>query len=82
MENKIILKYKDNCHNMAIIEETECLAYYGAKYKQKAFVLKLYATYDDNMLYNLTMHETLKEATDKLKTFSLGTFKLITGGEE
>lgn len=80
MENKIILKYEDDCHNMATIEEIECLAYYGAKYKQKAFVLKLYATYDDNMLYHLTMHETLNDATDKLKTFSLGTFKLITEG--
>lgn len=46
----------------------------GAKEKTTLFRLNLMAAYDSNFLYHVSCYETLKDAIDKLRGFSCGTF--------
>lgn len=73
-----IKRYFDNFGNMATIEQTQILPYKESPTKQQAHILKIYATYDHNKLYYCSIYETEQEATNKLNTFSCGTFKNCT----
>lgn len=67
-------EYRDDFNNKAIIQTKKILPYEGAKEKVTAFILKCYSIYD-NVMYFLSIYGTLKDAEQKLATFSCGTFK-------
>jgi hypothetical protein len=67
--------YYDDFENMAVIRKRKILPDSTAHIKYTAYTLSLYAMYGSNMLYHLSTHETIEDAENKLKTFSLGTFK-------
>lgn len=68
--------YHDDFGNTATITEKYILPYKGAKETQRSFVLSLTADYDNNFLYFLSVYETMREATDKLKELSCNTWKI------
>ena len=65
----------DDFGNMATITTKMVLPYNGSKQKEKAYILSLYAMYDDNMMYHLSMHESYNDVVKELERFSCGTFK-------
>lgn len=71
----MIYYFKDNFGNTAKIETVEILPYKGAKKKIKSFRLCLFADYDRNFLYFVSVYDNQQEAIEKLKSFSCGTFK-------
>ena len=68
-------KFYDNYGNMARITERMVLPYENAKQRKKAYVLSLYAMYDNGMMYHLSMYDNLDDVMRKLEMFSNGTFK-------
>lgn len=70
----VIKTFHDDYGNIATIEKWETLPYRGAKEKTTLFRLNLMAAYDSNFLYHVSCYETLKDAIDKLRGFSCGTF--------
>lgn len=73
----VVRKLKDDFGNSAIIEKIMCIPYKDAPKKEKAYRLRLTADYDNNMTYYVSIYQTLSEATNKLKEFSVGTFKEV-----
>lgn len=73
--------YFDKFSNMATITTKKMLPYEGTRVRQQSFVLKVYALYDKNFLYFLSVYETEAEALKKLSEFSCGTFKREKGGK-
>lgn len=71
--------YKDDFENMAMIEKIKTLPYKDAPRKETAYRLILCSLYDDNKPYFLSLYESLKAATEKLKEFSCNTWKEIEG---
>lgn len=67
--------FEDDYENKALIEKSEGFPYKGATEKVEQFTLSLYATYDNNKMYFLSVYETEEDAMEKLKDFSCGTFK-------
>ena len=69
------MKLTDNYGNSATIEKVMTLPYKGAKTRVEAYILKLFADYDNGFNYHVSMHESLEDAKQKLSKFSCGTFK-------
>lgn len=61
----VISKWKDNYGNEATIEEVLHIPYRGAK-RQKGYKLSLYAGYDDDFCFWVSMHESPEKAKEKL----------------
>ena len=74
---KTIKTLHDNFGNTGIIEELEIYPYRGAKKKEKAFRLILSSDYDNNIIYHISIYETLEDVENKLEDLSCGTFKEI-----
>lgn len=65
----------DDYGNRAEVEEVVTLPYRNAPSKQKCYRLSLYAEYDNDFLYFVSMYGTEREVADELKCFSCGTWK-------
>jgi hypothetical protein len=61
--------------NTATITEKYILPYKGAMQKTKGYVLTLTADYDDNMVYFVSIYESIDKAMEELNSFSCGTWK-------
>ena len=82
MSNKIEGKRKNNMRhfkdafgNSATIEEREMLPSKRSNSLEKAYILSLYADYDDHFLYYRAVYETEEIAMERLKLHSCGSFK-------
>lgn len=73
----IVKRFRDDFGNLALIEKVNTFAYNGAPKKTEGYRLMLFAEYDDNFLYHVSVYETLEEAENKLKCFSCDTWKEI-----
>ena len=62
--------YFDNFGNKAEIEKVKILPYNGADKKVNGYRLTLSAMYDDDFVYHVSVHESLAEAENKMRTFS------------
>lgn len=71
----VYYKFYDDFGNMATITERMVLPYNGSKRREKAYVLSLYAMYDNGMMYHLSMYDNLTDVFNELKHFSCGTFQ-------
>lgn len=76
-DGKIFKVYKDIFGNTATIKQGKGLPYREAASKVDEFILTLYATYDNNKVYYLSIFESLEDAENKLKSFSCGEFEEV-----
>ena len=67
--------FNDKFENTATIAEITHKPYSTATHTEKGYVLTLYANYDNNRIYFVSIYESESEALKKLSTFSCGTFK-------
>ena len=65
----------DDYGNRAEIEEVVTLPYKGSPKKEKGYKLSLYAEYDNNFLYFVSLYESEHDAMRKLENFSCNTWK-------
>lgn len=79
MQNQII-SLKDNFGNSGTIEEKMLLPYRGATAREPGFVLTLWADYDGGLTYHVSVHPSLGDALEIVKTLSCGTFRAVTSG--
>ena len=70
--------YKDAFYNTAVIEEVEIFPYEGANRKKKSY--RLILRNEEGFVYHVSVHETNKEAVDRLECLSCGTFVEIENG--
>ena len=71
--NVIILH--DDYGNRAEIDEVVTLPYRDSPTKEKCYRLSLYAEYDNDFLYFLSLYEKTQDVLNKLKEFSCNTWK-------
>ena len=69
-----MMLYKDDFGNYANILYGRGKAYKNGPLADE-YTLILYAGYDNNKMYFLSIYETYEKALEKLKEFSCGTFK-------
>ena len=74
---KIFKVFKDIYGNIATIIQTKGLPFQDAPERVDEFTLTLYATYDNNKVYFLSIFESLEDAKNKLKQFSCGKFEEV-----
>ena len=67
----------DDFGNVASIAEGKGRPYKDAPELVTEYTLALFAKYDNNKMYFLSVYETEADAREKLKEFSCGTFKEI-----
>lgn len=78
MPEKYTVKvYKDAFWNTARIERIQLFPYIGAKNKEDGFRLRVSSDNNDNLVYAVSVHETLAQAEQKLREFSAGTFEEV-----
>lgn len=65
----------DDYGNRAEIEEVVTLPYKDSPKKEKGYRLSLYAEYDNDFLYFVSLYETEHNAIKKLENFSCNTWK-------
>ena len=65
----------DNYGNRAEIEEVFVFPYKDSPKKEKDYRLSLYAEYDNDFLYFVSLYESELDAIKKLKNFSCNTWK-------
>lgn len=75
MDKNIVKVLHDNFGNTATIEKVMILPYKGARQKELAYILKLTADYEENLLYRLTTHETIADVYKELEKISCNTWK-------
>lgn len=71
---KIVAKLEDDFGNIAIIDYRKAPAYQGGK-TEDCFRVSLFAEYDNNYLYHVSVYDSLETALSKLSKLSAGTFK-------
>lgn len=65
----------DDYGNRAEIEEVVTLPYKGSPKKEKGYRLSLYAEYDNDFLYFVSLYASERDAMENLKNFSCNTWK-------
>lgn len=65
----------DDYGNRAEIEEVVTLPYKDSPEKEKCYRLSLYAEYDNNFLYFVSLYETEHNAMKRLENFSCNTWE-------
>lgn len=65
----------DDFGNRAEIEEVTTLPYKGSPIKEKGYRLSLYAEYNNDFLYFVSLYESKGDALEKLKDFSCNTWQ-------
>ena len=65
----------DDYGNRAEIEEVVTLPYKDSPTKEKGYRLSLYAEYDNDFLYFVSLYESKHDAMRKLENFSCNTWK-------
>lgn len=65
----------DNFGNTATITEKYILPYRGAMQKTKGYILTLTCDYDNDMVYFVSIYESLDKTMDELNTLSCGTWR-------
>ena len=65
----------DDYGNRAEIEEVITLHYKGSPKEEKGYRLSLYAEYDNDFLYFVSLYESERDAMRKLENLSFNTWK-------
>ena len=65
----------DDYGNRAEIEEVVVLPYKDSPTKEKGYRLSLYAEYDNDFLYFVSLYESERDAMENLEKFSCNTWK-------
>ena len=74
------MKYRDIFGNLAIIDEVFTFPYKGANKKNLSYRLRLFAEYDNDFCYFLSVYESEEAAIAKLKECSCNTWEKIEEG--
>ena len=64
--------YYDDFGNKATIDLVKILPYKGASRKTNGYRLTLSAMYDNDFVYHVSIYESLRDAENKMRTFSCG----------
>lgn len=67
--------YIDDFGNRATIKKKMMLPYRDSPIKEKAFILSVYADYDNGFMYFRSVYPSAGDALKRLNEFSCGTFK-------
>ena len=69
--------YKDKFGNTAVIERAYVKPFRESKEKIKSYRLILSSDYENDFIYHISLYETKREAVDKLRGFSGGSFEEV-----